>query len=103
MTAPPAPAPAAESVTSVAGVRQPSRRPPLPNRGYAILMKAGTSEFWIAGANLNVKFASNVAASPQASLATVEEGRFENGAGWWAVTWRATTSAWAVTIEPAYA
>lgn len=79
-TASPAPAPAAESVTSVAGTPQPSRRPPLPNRGYAILMQAGTSEFWIAGANLNVKFASNVAASPQASLASVEEGRFENDA-----------------------
>jgi hypothetical protein len=34
----------------------------------------------VAGANLGIKFSSTVAATPMASLAGVEEGRFVNGA-----------------------
>jgi len=49
-------------------------------RGYAILIQTGADEFWVAGAELNIRFASTVVDSPLASLAAVEEGRFENGA-----------------------
>ena len=49
-------------------------------RGYAIVIQTGPDEFWVAGANLNIRFASTVAATPMASLAAVQEGRFENGA-----------------------
>ena len=50
------------------------------SRGYAILIQTGPDEFWVAGANLNIRFSSTVAATPMASLAAVEEGRFQNGA-----------------------
>ena len=50
------------------------------NRGYAILIQTRPAEFWVAGANLNIRLASTVAATPLASLAGVQEGRFENGA-----------------------
>jgi hypothetical protein len=53
---------------------------PAAGRGYAILIQTGPDEFWVAGADLNVRFASTVPAAPMASLASVEEGRFENGA-----------------------
>jgi hypothetical protein len=56
------------------------RRPPLPDRGYAIVIQTGPEDFWVAGANLNIKLASTLAAAPMASLAAVEEGKFENGA-----------------------
>ena len=49
-------------------------------RGYAILIQTAPDEFWVAGANLNIRFASTVAATPMASLAAVQEGKFENGA-----------------------
>jgi beta-galactosidase GanA len=49
-------------------------------RGYAIVIQVGPDEFWVAGADLNIRFASSIAATPMASLASVEEGRFENGA-----------------------
>jgi hypothetical protein len=44
------------------------------------LIQTGPDDFWVAGANLNIRFASAVAATPMASLAAVQEGRFENGA-----------------------
>jgi Beta-galactosidase len=50
-----------------------------PGRGYAILIQAGPDNFWVAGANLNIRFSSTLAEAPMASLAAVEEGRFENG------------------------
>ena len=49
-------------------------------RGHAILIQTGPDEFWVAGANLNIRFTSVVAATPLAGLAAVQEGRFENGA-----------------------
>ncbi len=55
-------------------------RAPAPIRGYAIMIQTAPDEFWVAGANLNVRFASTLAATPMASLAAVEEGRFEKGA-----------------------
>lgn len=48
-------------------------------RGYAILIQAGPDNFWVAGANLNIRFSSTLTEAPMASLAAVEEGRFENG------------------------
>ena len=53
---------------------------PAAGRGYAILIQTGPDEFWVAGADLSIRFASTVPAAPMASLASVEEGRFENGA-----------------------
>jgi hypothetical protein len=50
-----------------------------PVRGYAILIQTDPDEFWVAGANLNIRFASAIASTPMASLAAVQEGRFENG------------------------
>jgi hypothetical protein len=50
------------------------------SRGYAILIQTGPDEFWVAGASLNIRFASAAAATPMASIAAVQEGRFENGA-----------------------
>lgn len=84
--APPLLAPGAmpAPVPSVAGGPQTppaaGRRPPPPDRGYAILIQTGPDDFWVAGANLNIRFASALAATPMASLAAVEEGRFESGA-----------------------
>jgi hypothetical protein len=79
-----APGPTALPAPSVAGVPQIApvavRRPPLPDRGYAIVIQTGPEDFWVAGANLNIKLASTLAAAPMASLAAVEEGKFENGA-----------------------
>ncbi len=49
-------------------------------RGYAILIQTAPDEFWAAGATLNIRFASMRAGTPLASLASVEEGAFENGA-----------------------
>ena len=49
------------------------------NRGYAIIIQTGPDDFWVAGANLNIKFSSTLAATPMASAAAVQEGRFENG------------------------
>jgi beta-galactosidase GanA len=83
--APPQPTPATPApVNSSAGV--PQAAPPAggraqaASRGYAILIQTAPDEFWVAGANLNIRFASAVAATPMASLAAVQEGRFENGA-----------------------
>jgi hypothetical protein len=56
------------------------RAEPAKGRGYAILIQTGADDFWVAGANLNIRFSSALAATPMASLATVEEGRFEHGA-----------------------
>jgi beta-galactosidase GanA len=50
-------------------------------KGYAIVIQAGPDEFWVAGADLNIRFASTISTAPMASLASVEEGAFENG-GW---------------------
>jgi hypothetical protein len=50
------------------------------NRGYAIIIQTGPDDFWVAGANLGIKFSSTVTATPMASLAAVEEGQFVNGA-----------------------
>ena len=77
---PPPAAPAAAPAKSVAGVPQtPSPLGPPPARGYAILIQIGPDDFWVAGANLNIKLASTLASTPMASLAAVEEGEFENG------------------------
>jgi len=43
-------------------------------------LSPGPDDLWVAGANLNIRFSSTVAATPMASLAAVEEGRFQNGA-----------------------
>ena len=76
----PAAAPGAAPVRSAGGVPQtPPGRGPLPVRGYAIIIQTGPDDFWVAGANLNIRLASTVAATPMASLAAVEEGKFENG------------------------
>ena len=71
---------------SAAGVPQAApgggggRGAPAAARGYAIMIQTGPDDFWVAGANLNIRFSSTVAATPMASLATAEEGRFVNGA-----------------------
>jgi beta-galactosidase GanA len=51
-----------------------------PGGGYAIVIQTAPDQFWAAGANLNIRFASTIPERPLASLASVEEGRFENGA-----------------------
>jgi beta-galactosidase GanA len=56
------------------------RGAPAAARGYAILIQTGPDDFWVAGANLNIRFSSTAAATPMASLAAVEEGTFQNGA-----------------------
>ena len=76
-------APAPAPVASVAGVPQAAAgggggRAPAPNRGYALVIQVAPNDFWVAGSNLNVRFASTVAATSQASLASAQEGRFEN-------------------------
>jgi hypothetical protein len=53
---------------------------PAGGKGYAILIQTGPDEFWVAGSDLNIRFASTTPAAPMASLASVEEGRFEDGA-----------------------
>jgi hypothetical protein len=53
---------------------------PAGGKGYAILIQTGPDEFWVAGADLNIRFASTNPDAPMASLASVEEGRFEDGA-----------------------
>ena len=64
---------------SVAGVPQTaSPFGPPPVRGYAIIIQTGADDFWVAGANLNIKVASTLPTAPMASLAAVEEGKFEN-------------------------
>jgi hypothetical protein len=82
----PPPTPAAGGGRSAAGVPQAvggggggGRGAPAAGRGYAILIQTGPDDFWVAGANLNIRFSSTVAAAPMASLAAVEEGRFVNG------------------------
>ena len=84
--APPPAAPAAGGGRSAAGVPQAAggggggRGGAAAARGYAIVIQTGPDDFWVAGANLGIKFSSTVAATPMASLAAVEEGRFVNGA-----------------------
>ena len=86
--APPAAAPTAGAGRSAAGVPQAAagggfgggRGGAAAARGYAIIIQTGPDDFWVAGANLGIKFSSTVAATPMASLAAVEEGRFVNGA-----------------------
>jgi len=86
--APPAAAPAAGGGRSAAGVPQAAagggfgggRGGQAAARGYAIIIETGPDDFWVAGANLGIKFSSTVPATPMASLAAVEEGRFVNGA-----------------------
>jgi hypothetical protein len=84
--APPPPTPAAGAGRSAAGVPPAAggggggRGAPAAGRGYAIMIQTGPDDFWVAGANLNIRFSSTVAATPMASLAAVEEGRFVNGA-----------------------
>jgi hypothetical protein len=84
---PPAAAPTAGGGRSAAGVPQAAagggfgggRGGSAGARGYAIVIQTGPDDFWVAGANLGIKFSSTVAATPMASLASVEEGRFVNG------------------------
>jgi beta-galactosidase GanA len=86
--APPPAAPAAGGGRSAAGVPQAAagggfgggRGGQAANRGYAIIIQTGPDDFWVAGANLGIKFSSTVIATPMASLAAVEEGKFVNGA-----------------------
>ena len=82
---PPAAVPTTGPGRSAAGVPQAApggggRGAPAAARGYAILIQTGPDDFWVAGANLNIRFSSTVAATPMASLAAVEEGRLRNGA-----------------------
>ncbi len=67
-------------VLDVAAGRGWRAAPPVSGRGYAILIQTGPDDFWVAGADLNLRFASIVPDAPMASLAAVEEGRFEDGA-----------------------
>jgi len=79
---PPVPAAAPAPTASVAGVPQTPAgpaRPQAPTRGYALVIQVGPDDFWVAGAYLNVKVASTIAQTPMASLASVEEGKFEQG------------------------
>ncbi|MFB3778264.1 MAG: DUF5597 domain-containing protein [Bryobacteraceae bacterium] len=50
-----------------------------PAPGYALVIQVGPDEYWVAGVSLNVRVASTQDETPLASLAAVEEGRFENG------------------------
>jgi hypothetical protein len=83
---PPAAVPTAGAGRSAAGVPQAApgggggRGGQAAARGYAIIIQTGPDDFWVAGANLSIRFSSTVAATPMASLAAVEEGRFVNGA-----------------------
>ena len=81
---PPAAAPAAGAGRSVAGVPQAAgggggRGGAAAASGYAIIIQTGPDDYWVAGANLNIRFSSTNAATPMASLAAVEEGKFVNG------------------------
>lgn len=53
---------------------------PAAGSGYALFIQSGPDEFWAAGSGVNIRFASTASGTPMASLADVEEGRFENGA-----------------------
>jgi hypothetical protein len=53
---------------------------PAAGHGYALMIQTSPDEFWVAGADLNVRFASTRPDAPMASLASAEEGRFEDGA-----------------------
>jgi hypothetical protein len=46
---------------------------------HGIFIASGPDEFYMAGAGLNVTFSPETPGPPQVGLATVEEGRFENG------------------------
>ena len=84
---PPAAAPAAGAGRSVAGVPQAAggggggggRGGAAASSGYALMIQTGPDDYWVAGANLNIRFSSTSAATPMASLAAVEEGKFVNG------------------------
>ncbi len=79
---PPAPAaPGGQPVKSTAGVPV-TTNPfgPPPAKGYAIMIQTGPDDFYVAGSNLNIKLASTIGDKPMASLASVQEGHFENGA-----------------------
>jgi hypothetical protein len=86
---PPAAAPAGGGGRSVAGVPQAAagggggggggRGGAAASSGYALLIQTGPDDYWVAGANLNIRFSSTNAATPMASLAAVEEGKFVNG------------------------
>jgi hypothetical protein len=52
---------------------------PAAGRGYAIVIQTGPDDFWVAGAELNIQFASTAADAPLASIASAEEGRFDHG------------------------
>jgi hypothetical protein len=43
------------------------------------MIQTGPDDYWVAGANLSIRFSSTNAATPMASLAAVEEGKFVNG------------------------
>lgn len=51
----------------------------VPENGYGIIMQLAPDEFLVAGAGLQVTFATNPASREMVGLATVEEGTFENG------------------------
>lgn len=48
-------------------------------RGYGLILGLGADEFLVAGADLQVTFATNPASDETVGLATVEEGVYENG------------------------
>jgi hypothetical protein len=85
---PPPAAPAGGGGRSVAGVPQAAgggggggggRGGAAASSGYALMIQTGPDDYWVAGANLNIRFSSTNAATPMASLAAVEEGKFVNG------------------------
>jgi hypothetical protein len=83
---PPPAAPAGGGGRSVAGVPQAAgggggggRGGAAASSGYALMIQTGPDDYWVAGANLSIRFSSTNAATPMASLAAVEEGKFVNG------------------------
>jgi hypothetical protein len=54
-------------------------RGPVPNRGIGLFLQAGPDDFWIAGTGLTITAESTDAATPLASLASVQEGEFKDG------------------------
>jgi hypothetical protein len=50
-----------------------------PSRAFGLLIQVGPDDYWVAGSGLSISAEPNPPGPPLASLASVEEGAFENG------------------------
>ena len=57
----------------------PAAAPQPPLRGFALFISVGPDEYWVAGSGIVASVEPNTPGPPRASLATVEEGTFQNG------------------------